>query len=86
MLPRRPALIAAVAALALAACQSRSTADSGALAIPRLEPQARTLVNGLRVYALPDPGTASVSVAVWYDVGSKNVRLAVRVSRTSSNT
>jgi zinc protease len=32
----------------------------------------RTLENGLRVYALPDPDTASVSVAVWYDVGSRN--------------
>ncbi len=41
-------------------------------AIPQLEPQVRTLANGLRVYALPDPNTASVSVAVWYDVGSKN--------------
>jgi zinc protease len=72
MLPCHPALLAAAAALALAACQPRSADDTGGLAIPRLEPHARTLANGLRVYALPDPGTASVSVAVWYDVGSKN--------------
>jgi len=42
------------------------------LAIPATRPHARTLANGLRVYALPNPDTASVSVAVWYDVGSKN--------------
>src|SRR5688572_11045441 len=72
MLLRRLTLIAATAAAVLAACQPRPAADSGGLAIPRLEPHARTLANGLRVYALPDPDTASVSVAVWYDVGSKN--------------
>jgi zinc protease len=32
----------------------------------------RTLANGLRVYAMPDPNTANVSVQVWYDVGSKD--------------
>ena len=32
----------------------------------------RTLPNGLRVYAMPDPNTANVSVQVWYDVGSKD--------------
>ncbi|MEO8313737.1 MAG: pitrilysin family protein [Pseudomonadota bacterium] len=72
MLLRRLALIAATAAFALAACQPRSPATQGGLAIPALEPHARQLTNGLRVYALPDPDTASVSVAVWYDVGSKN--------------
>jgi zinc protease len=72
MLLRRLALIAATAAIVLAACQPRSPAATGGLTIPRLEPHARTLANGLRVYALPDPGTASASVAVWYDVGSKN--------------
>jgi zinc protease len=71
MLLRRLAFLAAAAAFALAACQPRSPA-AGGLTIPRLEPHVRTLANGLRVYALPDPDTASVSVAVWYDVGGKN--------------
>ncbi|MET0279686.1 MAG: pitrilysin family protein [Steroidobacteraceae bacterium] len=64
-------LSAAMAVLALCACHSKPEV-AGSLSIPRLEPQTRTLANGLRVYALPDPNTASVSVAVWYDVGSKN--------------
>jgi zinc protease len=71
----RPWLLAATTALALVACQpgtKPSSAAMGALSIPKLQPVVRTLGNGLRVYALPDANTASVSVAVWYDVGSKN--------------
>ncbi|HTQ36603.1 MAG TPA: pitrilysin family protein [Steroidobacteraceae bacterium] len=64
-------LLAAIVGISLTACQPRPPA-SGALSIPKLEPKVRTLANGLRVYALRDPDTASVSVAVWYDVGSKN--------------
>ena len=61
-----------IAGLALGACQQKPAAPTGGLSIPPLSAQTRTLANGLRVYALPDPNTASVSVAVWYDVGSKN--------------
>jgi len=64
-----------IAGLALGACQPKANTDAAGtagLSIPPLAPQVRTLPNGLRVYALPDPNTASVSVAVWYDVGSKN--------------
>ncbi len=64
-------LLAAVLGFTLAACSPKPAAEAG-LSIPQLEPITRTLENGLRVYALPDPNTASVSVAVWYDVGSKN--------------
>ncbi|UZK69251.1 insulinase family protein [Sphingomonas sp. S1-29] len=32
----------------------------------------RTLANGLRVYAIRDTTTSTVSVQVWYDVGSKD--------------
>jgi zinc protease len=32
----------------------------------------RTLANGLKVYAVRDTSTATVSVQVWYNVGSKN--------------
>lgn len=64
-------LLAAAVGITLAACSPKPAGNSG-LSIPKLEPKARTLANGLRVYALHDPDTASVSVAVWYDVGSKN--------------
>jgi zinc protease len=69
---RRLLGILIIAGLALGGCQQKAGAPAGGLAIPPLQPVVRTLDNGLRVYALPDPGTASVSVAVWYDVGSKN--------------
>ncbi|MBY0581832.1 MAG: insulinase family protein [Sphingomonas sp.] len=42
---------------------------------PLVKPLAyteRTLPNGLKVYAVRDTGTATVSVQVWYNVGSKN--------------
>jgi len=68
----RLALLAiSIVGITLSACQPKPAANDG-LTIPKLEPKVRTLANGLRVYALPDPDTASVSVAVWYDVGSKN--------------
>lgn len=66
-------IVAAFMGLALGACQPKTkVAEQMGLSIPPLQPQIRTLKNGLRVYALPDANTASVSVAVWYDVGSKN--------------
>ncbi len=61
---------------ALSACGPNETpytakATSG-LSIQPLQFTCRKLANGLRVYAMPDKDTASVSVAVWYDVGSKD--------------
>jgi zinc protease len=44
----------------------------GGLSIKPLQFTCTKLENGLRVYAMPDKDTASVSVAVWYDVGSKD--------------
>ncbi|MEQ1490722.1 MAG: pitrilysin family protein [Terricaulis sp.] len=58
------------AALALVACASSSTPQSGELRVAPLAYTMRTLPNGLRVYAMPDRDTANVSVQVWYDVGS----------------
>jgi zinc protease len=60
------------AAFALAACATSSApqAGSGALEVAPLQYTMRTLDNGLRVYSMPDPNTANVSVQVWYDVGS----------------
>lgn len=40
--------------------------------VPRLQYQHRVLDNGLRVYTLQDRSSPTVSVQVWYDVGSKD--------------
>lgn len=59
-----------------AACGPNDTpakaSTEGGLSIQPLQFTCRKLPNGLRVYAMPDKDTASVSVAVWYDVGSKD--------------
>jgi len=77
-------LSAAVSVLALAVCAACSeeaakapetTAPEKEMKFLKVEPlkfTERTLANGLRVYAMPDPNTANVSVQVWYDVGSKD--------------
>ncbi len=60
-----------VAALALVACATSSAPpQAGTLQVAPLRYTMRTLPNGLRVYSMPDAGTANVSVQVWYDVGS----------------
>lgn len=59
------------AAVALAACATSSAPQpSATLEVAPLHYTMRTLDNGLRVYSMPDPNTANVSVQVWYDVGS----------------
>lgn len=45
---------------------------AGGLSIQPLQFTCKKLSNGLRIYAMPDKDTASVSVAVWYEVGSKD--------------
>ena len=76
MIQLRAAAAAFAAGLALVACQPTKkepvASAGGGLAIAPLEYTSRELPNGLRVYAIPDSSTASVSVAVWYDVGSKD--------------
>lgn len=68
----------AISTLALVACSDSSTTTKQPTAAPaalKVEPlkfTERTLPNGLKVYAMPDPNTANVSVQVWYDVGSKD--------------
>jgi zinc protease len=53
--------------------ESQASAPStGGLDIQPLQFTCKQLPNGLRIYAMPDTDTASVSVAVWYDVGSKD--------------
>ena len=61
---------AAVAAVALVPAAMPATAQTSAIA--PLNYQSRTLANGLKVYSLSDPGSANVSVQVWYDVGSRD--------------
>ena len=72
-------LSAAVAALGLIVCAACSDSTpskapdvSKTLKVEPLKFTSRTLANGLKVYAMPDPNTANVSVQVWYDVGSKD--------------
>lgn len=45
---------------------------SAPLTVAPLAPKIRTLKNGLKVITLKDDKTATVSVQVWYDVGSKD--------------
>src|SRR5262245_30681244 len=75
MMKLRALAAALMAGVALAACQPDAKgpgAPAGGLAIEPLKYSFRELPNGLRVYAMPDANTANVSVAVWYDVGSKD--------------
>ncbi len=61
------------AACALAACATSSAPQQQpgqTLQVAPLQYTMRTLPNGLRVFSMPDPDTANVSVQVWYDVGS----------------
>lgn len=67
----RAALLLSVAALPVAANAQGAPAPKAA-AVKPIAYTERTLANGLRVYAIRDTGTATVSVQVWYDVGSKD--------------
>ncbi len=42
------------------------------LSAPQIEFEEWTLDNGLRVIALPDASTSTVTTSIWYDVGSKH--------------
>ncbi len=71
----RAALLLSAATLAVAAHPAAAQSAPAAMATNSVKPIAfteRTLANGLRVYAIRDTGTATVSVQVWYDVGSKD--------------
>ena len=74
MIAFRTLAVSLVAGLLLTACNADkpTPAADGALSVPELQFTERTLANGLRVYSMPDTNTASVSVQVWYDVGSKD--------------
>ena len=63
-----------ISGLALGACQPRPRHfhAAGGLSIPKLAPQHARWATACVCMRCPIPNTASVSVAVWYDVGSKN--------------
>ena len=62
---------AALALFCLSGCATAPKEQAEA-PVPPLEYVYRQLDNGLRVYAMPDANTSTVSVQVWYDVGSKD--------------
>ncbi|WP_174273575.1 M16 family metallopeptidase, partial [Sphingomonas bacterium] len=47
-------------------------APAAPVGVPPLAFTMRTLPNGLRVYQMPDRSGTTVSIQVWYDVGSKD--------------
>lgn len=55
-----------------ASAPAAAATPSAPIKAPRIEYTEWRLANGLRVIALPDPGTADVTTSVWYDVGGKH--------------
>jgi zinc protease len=78
MQPIRHCLAAALALSVLLTPATLPAADKSApsasapLAIPPLEYRERKLANGLQVVSVEDHSSPTVSVQVWYHVGSKN--------------
>ena len=68
-------LIASAAALAFATTPAMAQETEGegvTLSAPEIEFTEWTLDNGLRVIAIQDEGTATVTTSLWYEVGSKH--------------
>ncbi len=62
----------AVAAPVLAEAHSDASSEAAAtLSVPEIEYTMWTLENGLRVIAIPDDTTSTVTTSLWYDIGSK---------------
>ena len=70
MLRNFTALLLLCAVVGLAALPSSARAQS--VRAPRLNFQERTLSNGMRVYSVQDKSSPTVSIQVWYKVGSKD--------------
>jgi zinc protease len=74
--------LAALSVFTLCACQQEpqapapaATADATTTApgaLPELKMLSRTLPNGMQIYTLRDPGSATVAVETFYRVGSKD--------------
>ncbi|MED5619430.1 M16 family metallopeptidase [Ideonella sp. BN130291] len=67
-----PLLLAAAATLAAPAASAKEAPAAPVLQIKPFAFTERTLANGLRVIALEDHASPTVSVQVWYHVGSKD--------------
>ncbi len=61
-----------LSAPALAEAHSEVANESGALTAPAIEYSMWTLANGLRVIAIEDDTTSTVTTSLWYDIGSKH--------------
>lgn len=71
----RTILASGAAALALTASMplaAKDAGNAGALTAPEIDFEEWTLTNGLRVIAIPDASTSTVTTSIWYDVGSKH--------------
>src|SRR6266852_237656 len=66
------ALLLAAGAFAVPRTFKKRSDSSGKPAFPRIEFVHRTLGNGLQVYSVPDHSSPTVSIQVWYHVGSKD--------------
>lgn len=69
-------MLAGVAAAALSAAAPVLAEDHAAIAAPilsapKIDYTMWTLDNGLRVIAIPDATTSTVTTSLWYDIGSK---------------
>lgn len=69
---RTPTVLALTFAASLLAGTAVAAPLPAAAPVKPLVYTQRTLANGLRVFAMPDRGTANVAVEVIYDVGAKN--------------
>ncbi|MEL6530406.1 MAG: insulinase family protein, partial [Pseudomonadota bacterium] len=74
----RKLMLAGAAATALVAATPAVADDHAsdgnnapALTAPKIEYTMWTLDNGLRVIAIPDSSTSTVTTSLWYDIGSK---------------
>ncbi|TMM45324.1 M16 family metallopeptidase [Qipengyuania marisflavi] len=70
----RSVLAAGVATLAFVAVPASADKHTAAAALsaPQIEFTEWTLANGLRVIAIEDDSTATVTTSLWYEVGSKH--------------
>ncbi|QFT76853.1 pitrilysin family protein [Erythrobacter sp. THAF29] len=72
----RKTLAASAAAIAVAwaapvFADDHAEASAPTLSAPEIEYTMWTLDNGLRVIAIPDASTSTVTTSLWYDIGSK---------------
>ena len=61
----------AIAAATPAIADDQTAAAAPEIAAPAIEFTEWTLDNGLRIIALPDDTTSTVTTSMWYDIGSK---------------